>query len=468
MGFDLFVPEFRSAFSMSTSTVGLVSSFGLLGFLLGLLIAQALLARRGPEAPVPSGLIAATVGMGIVALEPNLFVLAIGVFLAASSAGFAWTPFYDAVHRKVRDVDRATALSEISVPEWLRDRLDAGQGSVMEFWQFARPSVTDIERIAVQCEAAGFDGLALTDSQNLSPDTYVALTLAARATTRLKVGPGVTNPLTRHAAVAASAIASLHELSGGRAVLGIGRGDSSLFNIGHRPVSPPVFEQYVEDLQAYLGGETIDKNGYPSRLHWLDAAHRQKVELDVAASGPKVIGIGARHAERVSFALGAEPQRVQWAIEQVARALPDGAPMPSLGLYLNVCVHDDLEQAGEMVRAGVGIFAHFTGMPGAPRAAVRSEDRGVYDALADYDKARHGHTDAEHAQRLPLEFIERFAIIGPPERCIRRLRALIELGIRRVVVIGPREAHFGVEPQAAMARFAAEVMPALRGSPLER
>ncbi|GGD28282.1 hypothetical protein GCM10011358_10550 [Sinisalibacter lacisalsi] len=114
MGFGLFVPEFRSEFAMSTSAVGFVSSLGFTGFFLGLLIAQALLIRRGPEAPVLSGLIAATAGMGIITFAPNLFVLALGVFLAASSAGFAWTPFNDAVHRKVFDVDRPTALSEIS------------------------------------------------------------------------------------------------------------------------------------------------------------------------------------------------------------------------------------------------------------------------------------------------------------------------------------------------------------------
>ncbi len=114
MGFGLFVPEFRSAFSMSSSAVGFVSSFGFLGFFIGLLIAQAILLRRGPEAPVLLGLVAATVGMGIVALTPNLPVLAIGVFLAASSGGFAWTPFNDAVHRKVRDANRPKALSKVS------------------------------------------------------------------------------------------------------------------------------------------------------------------------------------------------------------------------------------------------------------------------------------------------------------------------------------------------------------------
>ena len=114
MGFGLFVPEFREEFAISTAAVGFVSSLGFLGFLLGLLVAQALLTRRGPEVPVLTGLGAATAGLGVVALAPNLPALALGVFLAASSAGFAWTPFNDAVHRKVREVDRPTALSQIS------------------------------------------------------------------------------------------------------------------------------------------------------------------------------------------------------------------------------------------------------------------------------------------------------------------------------------------------------------------
>lgn len=114
MGFGLFVPEFRSEFAMSASAVGFVSGLGFFGFFLGLIIAQLLLIRRGPEAPVLSGLIAATSGMVLVALAPDLLVLAAGVFLSASSAGFAWTPFNDAVHRKVLDIDRPTALSQIS------------------------------------------------------------------------------------------------------------------------------------------------------------------------------------------------------------------------------------------------------------------------------------------------------------------------------------------------------------------
>ena len=99
---------------MSTSTVGFVSSLGFMGFFLGLLAAQWMLSRQGPAAPVISGLAAASAGLATVAIAPNVIVLAAGVFLAASSAGFAWTPFNEAVNRKIQDVDSPGALSKIS------------------------------------------------------------------------------------------------------------------------------------------------------------------------------------------------------------------------------------------------------------------------------------------------------------------------------------------------------------------
>lgn len=114
MGFGLFVPEFRAVFSLESTSVGLISSLGFAGFFAALLLAQILLNRRGPRLPVLTGLAAATLGLGLVTVAPNVTVLTAGVFFAASSAGFAWTPFNDAVHRKIRDVDRPTALSEIS------------------------------------------------------------------------------------------------------------------------------------------------------------------------------------------------------------------------------------------------------------------------------------------------------------------------------------------------------------------
>src|SRR5438309_11735540 len=80
---------------------------------------------------------------------------------------------------------------------------------------------------------------------------------AARVTERLKLATGVTNPVTRHPAVTASAIGTIQMQSGGRAVLGIGRGDSSLGAIGLAPAPVPAFADYLEKLQSYLRGEEV-------------------------------------------------------------------------------------------------------------------------------------------------------------------------------------------------------------------
>src|SRR5687768_5132093 len=155
-------------------------------------------------------------------------------------------------------------------------------------------------RMAQRAEADGFDGWFVVDSQNLAGDCYVALAMAAAATERIQLGTGVTNPYTRHPAVTASAIASVHAESGGRAVLGIGRGDSALAHLGLAPAPVAVFERYLALVQAYLRGDevafaeleseavhdvgTLGLAGGPSssRLHWL-SPDLPKVPVTVAA-----------------------------------------------------------------------------------------------------------------------------------------------------------------------------------------
>src|SRR5688572_25328285 len=195
-------------------------------------------------------------------------------------------------------------------------------------------------RMAQRAEADGFDGWFVVDSQNLAGDCYVALAQAAAATERIQLGTGVTNPYTRHPAVTASAIASVHASSSGRAVLGIGRGDSALAHLGLAPAPVAMFERYLAQVQAYLRGEEVgfDELGsasvaevgslglaggpVASRLHWLPP-DLPKVPVTVAATGPKVIDAAARHADRVTFALGADPERLSWGIERARGQRPE-------------------------------------------------------------------------------------------------------------------------------------------------
>jgi 5,10-methylenetetrahydromethanopterin reductase len=327
-------------------------------------------------------------------------------------------------------------------------------------------------RQAERAEAAGFDGIAMVDSQNLAGDPYVALAVAARATSTLRLATGVTNPVTRHPAVTAAAIATVQGESGGRAVLGIGRGDSALAHLGQAPAPVPVFERYLIALQAYLAGDAVDFEdptlgslglaGAPvdSRMEWIAMAG-PKVPVSVAATGPKVIAIAARHAERVTFAVGADPERIAWARDQVQATRPAGDV--SLGAYVNVVAHPDRSTAMDLASGGLASFARFSVMHGRPTGPVDDATSEVLTNVhASYDMTHHTRAGASQTGALTPAFADRFAVLGPADECVARLRALLDLGLDHLVVIGPSIGADREESTAAHRRFSSEVLPALR------
>jgi len=175
-------------------------------------------------------------------------------------------------------------------------------------------------RLAQRVEALGFASALFTDSQNLAPEVWGQLSLAAAATSTLKLGTGVTNSVTRDAAVNASAALALQVESGGRCILAIGRGDSSVQRIGRAAMHPDAFERYLVQLQAYLSGESVDRDGFESRLEWARAFDVPKVPVEVAATGPRVIEIAARRADAIAFAVGADPDHLARNIERARAA----------------------------------------------------------------------------------------------------------------------------------------------------
>ncbi|HYH26456.1 MAG TPA: LLM class flavin-dependent oxidoreductase [Blastococcus sp.] len=335
-----------------------------------------------------------------------------------------------------------------------------------EFWLHGFPVPRRAAALAVQAEGWGFDGLLLADSENLVGDPYVELTLAARATHRLRLGPAVTNPVTRHPAVTASAIATLQIESGGRAVIVYGRGDSAVRQLGLQPATTEELERGLSQLQGFLGGQAVPSAaGVAARMGWIEPFHAGDVPVSVAATGPVTIGLAARLCGRVDFTVGADPRRVSWAIAQARRAASGAGTQLSLGAFVNVAVHPDVAVARNLVRGSAAIFAHFVSE--GPHDVVPDDDRAVVQRVrVAYDEAAHGLTTADHARLLPDDFLDRFAIAGPPEHCVARLRELIDLGLDRVIVVpGSRDA----DPDALAASnelFATEVLPEVRpGTP---
>ncbi len=353
----------------------------------------------------------------------------------------------------------------------------------LELFTLGASSARNIAANAERAEAAGWHGLAVVDSQNLAGDAWVALSIAAAHTTRLRLATGVTNPVTRHPAVAAAAAASLQVQSGGRVTLGIGRGDSSLAHLGRAPASVATLERYLTALQAYLSGESLRFDAldfHPtaapavaelgladtpeaSRLLWLDP-EVPKVPVEVAATGPRVIAAAARRAERVMFAPGADRERLAWGIETAKRARSEAGMDPlagGFGAFVNLVCHPDVATARRLVSGGLSTFARFAVMHGEVAGPVSDSQREVLLRVHDaYDMKHHTRVGAPQAEALTPEFIDRYAIVGPPQHCIERIRELAALGLSRITVIGPTAGADREAAREAEQTLAKEVLPA--------
>jgi 5,10-methylenetetrahydromethanopterin reductase len=353
---------------------------------------------------------------------------------------------------------------------------------MIEFWRAGGSENTASMAAARGVEAEGWDGQMFMDSQSLCADPYVRMGVWAAATERLKLSTGVTNPLTRHPAVTAAAAATLQSISSGRAVLGIGRGDSALAYLGHAPAGLALFRRTLSDLQTLLSGgevafaahdfgasslDTLSLGGRPTacRLKWLPAG-MPKVPLDVAATGPKVIEISAPIAERVTFSVGAIPERMSWALD-LARATrgkqglaEDGI---SYGAQIIVVCHPDRDAVRAAATSMVAPLARFQVIQSDAAGPQSGSDQENFAAIrAGYDMTQHGSLshDKIKGTTLAWDFVQRFAIVGPPDHCIERLLQLASLGIERFVVVGP--GHHPESGPTGSSLFAREVMPVLR------
>ena len=329
----------------------------------------------------------------------------------------------------------------------------------MEVWLHGFAFPRRVVELARQAEAWGFTGLLIADSQNLTADIWVELALAGATTSRLRLGPGVTNPITRHLAVTASAAATLQAETAGRAVLGFAQGDSALTQIGRRHLSVESFRAALETLQGLLRGDEVQLDERTrSRIRWIADSGVGKVPVHVAASGLRTIAAAARHAEGVDLTVGAELGRIRSGVEH-ARAAAVSKLL--IGAYLNVAVDEDPDAARALVRGSVATFARFSAAA-ASRSQLSAVDRhGIAQATAGYDRGRHGESKAESAQSIAEQFIDGFAVAGTPDEVLRRLRAISKSGVERVIVVPGSLDSDSAKVHRSLARFAADVLPEL-------
>src|SRR5437870_12177242 len=181
----------------------------------------------------------------------------------------------------------------------------------MKFGITIKPDIS-LERIlslTEQAEESGFQYGWIFDSHVLWKEPYPLLTLMASRTRDMRLGTCVTNPAVRDLTVTASLFATLNLISGGRMVLGIGRGDSSRRVLGKKPVTPAELERSVAAFRDLTAGREIQYDGQPTRLSWATGSP----PVWIAGYGPKVLRMAGRIADGVILQF-ADPHLIRWCI----------------------------------------------------------------------------------------------------------------------------------------------------------
>jgi 5,10-methylenetetrahydromethanopterin reductase len=348
---------------------------------------------------------------------------------------------------------------------------EVGYFQMTEFGLIIEPSAGYTAKLAARIEAMGFDMLLTPDTQNLSGDPYGQLSLAAANTRTLRVGTGVTNPVTRAAAVTASAMATLQLESGGRAICGLGRGDSSCAHIGRRQATTAEMRAYAEAVKTYIAGGEVLIDGKPSTMRWIEPGDVPAVPIDMAVTGPKTIRMAADVADRISFAVGSAPERIDWALATLHERLAETGRDPAevaVGAYINLICDPDEARAIKLARTIAGLVAHFAGMKHAPVDHLPPQLKPLAIQLkTQYDMKHHNQESGSHLSLVDDEFTDWFTIAGPAQKCVDRLGALIEKGLQHVYILGGSDvAHPHGERITASVKqsenFAADVLPRFR------
>jgi 5,10-methylenetetrahydromethanopterin reductase len=282
--------------------------------------------------------------------------------------------------------------------------------------------VSEVAELGALAEDSGFDTVFASSHYN-NRDPFLALDRVAAVTESVRVGPGVANPYEVHPVKLASQVATLDEISDGRAVMGIGAGDeSTLSNLGvdrDRPLRR-VLETFkvAQDLWA---GERVDHDGTfvvrDAGLNY-DAG---EIPVYVGAQGPHMLRMAGKHADGV-LVNASHPRDLAWSADRVAEGeadrVVDGSP--DVAAFASVSIAEDAAAAREAARPPVAFIAAGAAPPVLDRHGVdaeRADEIGAAIESGEFSRAFGLVTD---------QMISAFCVAGNPTDVAERLAALDE------------------------------------------
>ena len=295
------------------------------------------------------------------------------------------------------------------------------------------PPYTRLVELMALAESQGFEYGWTYDSHVLWQESFPLLTLAAQATKTMKLGHCVTNPGTREPTVLASGYATLHDISDGRMVMGIGRGDSARRFIGQQPVKVAEFERRLAMIKDFMNGREVTWNDKELQLKWV-RPELPEIPMHVAGYGPKALAVAGRVGDGVIIQL-ADPTIIEWIMDTARKAAAEAGRDPdALQCIVSAPSHisDDIAEAREQVRWFPAMVSNHV-MDLVERYGFDSE---IPSELTDFVKARkfydyeeHSRVGAKHGEFVTDEICDRFCVLGNAEQAATKLRELEAVGV---------------------------------------
>jgi len=285
-------------------------------------------------------------------------------------------------------------------------------------------------RLAKVTEELGFSHIWVGDSHLIWREAYVNLAAVALNTTKVKFGTGVTNPLTRHPSVVASAYATLEEYAPGRMFVGIGLGDSSVETMGMKPAKLAYFEKTVQQMRDLFAGKEVTLD--TGKIHLLHPC-KGKVPVYIAASGPKMLELSGRIADGIIVLVGVADEYIAHAKEKIAAgAKAAGRKLEEINLVLWVpCAVSDKAPAKDAVKAHVArVVAH-----PLPYVLDPNEQKVLQEIRKTYDYYHHMDQQADHAEVIPDWLVDKFAIAGTVSECRAKVKEIRRSGVNQIAII---------------------------------
>ena len=283
--------------------------------------------------------------------------------------------------------------------------------------------------LVVKAESLGFDSGWTYDSPILWQEPYPLISVLTERTSTMRLGMCVTNPVTREPAVTASAHATLQDISGGRIVMGIGRGDSAVRVMGRKPTPIAEFERRLRMIKDFMNGRPVEWEGTEIQLKW--AQDLPEIPLYVAGYGPRALAVAGRVADGVIIQL-ADPVIIEWIMATARRAAEEAGRDPA-ALKCLVCAPSARSPticSRRATRCAGSRRWSATTWPTSSACTARRSDipRELTDYIRDrdaYDYKDHSRVGAAHGSFVPgrdLRSLRGDRLARPGRRAAQRAR----------------------------------------------